>query len=575
MSIFKIFPLLACLALVLSGCSTLHPTAETEAPQTMALDEAKSLPPADLEPETLYTLLVAELAGQRKRYDILLSNYLSAAKKTRDPGLAERATRIAASIKAQKATLMAAQLWHEVDPANPQAKQVLASQLLQAGQLDSAVALLEELLRDSGNANFEHLTASSQQLSQNQRNDLLNEFERLLKDYPQNAQLLMAKTVLLQFNGRSDEALISAEKLHRLQNNTHTLSLKAKLNHQLGHTEKALSDLKKGLKKSADNKALRVLYAQMLIDDKQLESAQEQFELLVKKSPRDDQMRLTLALLQLENGHFSEGNRNLMQLLQNPGLTDEVRYYLGQSEEKASNQEAAIDHYRQVSAGPKFLPAYHRLGSLLLEQDNPNELNNLFLLARQAHPQHRKNLYIIEAELLGEKPLISKAMALLNEALEEYPGDINLLYTRAMTSEKTNDLEAMENDLRAILSQEPDNAMVLNALGYTLADRTTRYEEALALITRAMELKPDDPAITDSLGWAQFRLGNYEEAIRLLEQAHEDFPDHEVAAHLGEALWVTGQHERAREVWGEALKKQPDSVILKRVINRLSPDLNQ
>lgn len=575
MFIFKTFALFTCLALGLSGCSTINSQAKSEAPQTDFLVETESLPPADLEPETLYTLLVAELAGQRKRYDILLSNYLSAAKKTRDPGLAERTTRIATSIKAQKAALMAAQLWYEVDPKNPQAKQVLASQLVQTGQLKSAIALLEELLKETGSANFEHLTASSQQLNQNQRNELLSELDRLLKDHPENAQLLMAKTVLLQFNGRSGEALASAEKLHRQQNDTRSLSLKSKLNHQLGNTEKALRELKKGVKKSPNNKVLRVLYAQMLIDDKQLELAQEQFELLVNKSSRDDQLRLTLALLQLENGYLSEGNRNLMQLLHNPRLASEVRYYLGQSAEKAFNLGEAINHYRQVSTGTKFLPAYHRLGSLLLEQDNPKELSNIFSLARQAHSQHSKNLYIIEAELLGEKLLINEAMTVLNKALEEYPGDINLLYTRAMTSEKINDLEAMESDLRAILSQEPDNAMVLNALGYTLADRTTRYEEALALITRAMELKPDDPAITDSLGWAQFRLGNYEEAIRLLEQAHKDFPDHEVAAHLGEALWTTGQQQRAREVWKEALKKQPDSPILKRVIDRLSPDLNQ
>ncbi|EGH00215.1 TPR domain protein [gamma proteobacterium IMCC2047] len=140
-------------------------------------------------------------------------------------------------------------------------------------------------------------------------------------------------------------------------------------------------------------------------------------------------------------------------------------------------------------------------------------------------------------------------------------------------TEKTNDLVAMENDLRAILSKEPDNAMVLNALGYTLVDRTTRYQEALALITRAKELKPDDPAIIDSLGWAQFRLGNYDEAILLLEQALAAFPDHEVAAHLGEVLWVTGQQQRAREIWKQALQQTPDSVILQRVLERLSPDL--
>ena len=140
-----------------------------------------------------------------------------------------------------------------------------------------------------------------------------------------------------------------------------------------------------------------------------------------------------------------------------------------------------------------------------------------------------------------------------------------------MAAEKNNDLVTMEADLRSILVLEPDNAMVLNALGYTLVNRTTRYEEALSLIIRAKELKPNDPAITDSLGWAQFRLGNYQEAIKLLEQAMLDFPDHEVAAHLGEALWVTGQQTRALEVWDSALQRKPDSMIIQRVIKRLNP----
>ena len=248
---------------------------------------------------------------------------------------------------------------------------------------------------------------------------------------------------------------------------------------------------------------------------------------------------------------------------------------MGQSFEKRSQFDEAIQHYKQVRNGSKLLPAYQQIGTLLLQQDLLPALHQAFNEGRQHNKGQRKNLFIIEAELVAEKGHTAKAISLLNTALEQFPNDINLLYARAMTVEKTNDLVAMENDLRAILSQEPDNAMVLNALGYTLADRTTRYEEALALIIRAKELKPDDPAITDSLGWAQFRLGNYEEAIKWLEQSLTDFPDHEVAAHLGEALWVTGQRQRAHKVWKDALQRTPNSTILKRVIDRLSPGLDQ
>jgi len=557
--------------LLLSGCTGL----QTSTPESPAIIEKKptAAAPANFEPDTLYTLLVAELAGQRNRYDIMLGNYLSAAKKTGDPGLAERATRIAVSLKAHKAALAAAELWHKSAPENAQAKEVLAGQLVISQKLEQAIALLEQLLASNGDANLEALTANSQALTPAQRNELILQIKRLINLYPANPQLLQSQAILLQLNGRSEEALQHATQLYRIQPSPRSLSLTAKLNHQVGNTEKALNDLSNGLETFPKSRALAVLYAQMLVDAKQLIKAQQQFKLLLQQYPLDHQLKLTLALLCLENGDTTDGEQLLQELTKVPEMTNEAYYFLGQSAQKQQLSETAIKHYRQVKAGQRLLPAYHKLGTLLLETDQRYKLQNAFEEARANNPKQRNSLFIIEAELLSEKNDIDTALALLNRALENSPDDINLLYTRAMVTEKTNDLVAMENDLRAILSKEPDNAMVLNALGYTLVDRTTRYQEALALITRAKELKPDDPAIIDSLGWAQFRLGNYDEAILLLEQALAAFPDHEVAAHLGEVLWVTGQQQRAREVWKQALQQTPDSVILQRVLERLSPDL--
>ncbi|MNZ64834.1 bacteriophage N4 receptor, outer membrane subunit [compost metagenome] len=139
-----------------------------------------------------------------------------------------------------------------------------------------------------------------------------------------------------------------------------------------------------------------------------------------------------------------------------------------------------------------------------------------------------------------------------------------------MLAEKRGDLAGLERDLRFIIEREPDNAMALNALGYTLADRTTRYAEARELITRAYELNPDDPAILDSLGWVNYRMGNLAEAEQLLRQALERMPDHEVAAHLGEVLWVSGQQDAARKVWRQALADTPDSSVLQETLKRLT-----
>lgn len=159
-------------------------------------------------------------------------------------------------------------------------------------------------------------------------------------------------------------------------------------------------------------------------------------------------------------------------------------------------------------------------------------------------------------------------MGVYDTALDEYPGNSDLLYARAMLAEKLDMIEVLERDLREILSREPNNADALNALGYTLADRTNRYEEALELIKQAYELRPDDHYIVDSMGWIMYRLGRYEEALKFLRRAMELNNDPEVAAHLGEVLWVMGDKAAARKIWNTALESTPDDERLLDVIKR-------
>lgn len=564
---------------ILSGCASMDQTeiAPPEEPAPVAKsDPAPAEEPepvyGSFEPETLYALLVAELAGQRERYDILLSSYLHQAQKTGDPGLAERATRIATYLKANQAALSAADLWVKVAPDSIKAKQALAVQLIKARKFEQAVELLEVILQANGEANFEYLAINTKDLNQSDRNEILGHFNRLLESRPENTRLLFGKTILLQLGGRVQEALSTADQLHRLQQDTQSLLLQTKLLHQLGKTKKALSSLKRELKQDPDNKQVRLLYAQILIDTKMLAEAQEQFKRLVDAHPEDGQLRLTLALIALENKYHGEAKHHLSQLLTHNELAEDAHYYLAQVAEAEQQPELAVQHYQQVLLSDKNVSAHSRIGHLLLQQKQLIELQQIFLQSRLAVPEKAKTLFMLEADLLTKYEYAESALVLLNVALTQYPDDINLLYSRALTSERLNDLAAMERDMRRILGLQPDNATVLNALGYTLADRTDRYHEAMELISRANELKPNDPAITDSLGWALFRLGKFEESIKLLEKAFADFPDHEVAAHLGEALWMNGQYERARKIWSEALRKRPDSKILRRVLERLNPE---
>jgi tetratricopeptide (TPR) repeat protein len=162
-------------------------------------------------------------------------------------------------------------------------------------------------------------------------------------------------------------------------------------------------------------------------------------------------------------------------------------------------------------------------------------------------------------------------MAVFNTALGIVPGNTDLLYARALVAERLGRIDQLEEDLKIILKTEPDNAHALNALGFTLADQTKRYDEAYVYLKRAIEIMPEDPAIIDSLGWVQYRLGNYDEAVRLLRTALSRFDDPEIAAHLGEVLWVSGNQQEARGIWKEALKKSPDDPMLLKVMQRFIP----
>jgi tetratricopeptide (TPR) repeat protein len=211
-----------------------------------------------------------------------------------------------------------------------------------------------------------------------------------------------------------------------------------------------------------------------------------------------------------------------------------------------------------------------RQSDILIANGRGTEASRQLAEAREAQPELAIQLYLIESESYSNNNKDAQANQVLQQAIQRYPDDLNLLYTRAMLAEKRDDLPQMEKDLRAIIAREPENAMALNALGYTLADRTTRYAEAKALIEKAYQLTPDDPAILDSMGWVAYRLGNLEEAERYLRQALERFPDHEVAAHLGEVLWANGKRREARQVWAKAFEAQPDSPILRKTVLRLT-----
>ncbi|SFB14730.1 tetratricopeptide repeat protein [Pseudomonas sp. NFPP24] len=520
--------------------------------------------------ETVYSLLTAELAGQRNRFDIALDNYVTQAINTQDPGISERAFRIAEYLGADQAALDSSLIWAKNAPDDLEAQRAAAIQLARVGRYDDSMVYMEKVLQGKGDTHFDFLALSAADTDQDTRNGLMKSFDRLLQKHPKNSQLIFGKALLLQQDDEADAALKLLEQNPPEEGEIAPILLRARLLQNLNRGKEAIPLLEKSLKKYPDDKRLRLTYARMLVEQDRMEDAKVQFANLVQQYPDDDELRYSLALVCLEAKAWDEAKGYLEELIQRESHVDSAHLNLGRIAEERNDPQAALLEYAKVGPGNDYLPAQLRQADILMSNGRTDEAEKRLAAARDAEPDYAIQLYLIQAETLSANNQGERAWKLLQQALLQFPDDLNLLYTRAMQAEKRNDLAQMEKDLRLIIKRDPDNAMALNALGYTLSDRTTRYDEAKVLIEQAHKLNPEDPAVLDSLGWVNYRLGNLDEAERLLRQALERFPDQEVAAHLGEVLWANGKQREARQIWEKFLKEQPESPILRGTIKRLT-----
>ncbi len=560
---------------LLAGCQTWSAKQQEAAPaaqDTPAAPAPKAAPQvySSLSEDTVYSLLTAELAGQRNRFDIALDNYAVQAVKTQDPGVAERAFRIAEYLGADQVALQTSLIWAKNDPTNLDAQRAAAIQLARGGRYDESMVYMEKVLQGQGDTHFDFLALSAADTDQNTRDGLLKSFERLLVKYPKNSQLIFGKALLMQQDGDAKGALTLLENNPPQPGEVAPILLRARLLQVLDRGNEAVPVLEKAIKENPDDKRLRLSYARTLVEQNRLADAKVQFAELVKQYPDDDELRYSLALVCLEGKAWDEAAGLLQELVEHGSHVDSAHLNLGRIAEERNDINGALTQYSLVTPGNDYLPAQLRMADILVANGRAAEASKRLATERTAEPDYAVQLYLIEAEALTNSDKNDQAWQVLQKGLKAYPDDANLLYTRAMLAEKRGDLGQLEKDLRTIIAREPDNAMALNALGYTLSDRTTRYAEAKALIEKAHQINPDDPAVLDSLGWVNYRLGNLPEAERLLRQAFAAFPDHEVAAHLGEVLWAAGKQREARQVWIKALNDQPDSPILRATVLRLT-----
>jgi tetratricopeptide (TPR) repeat protein len=564
------------IALALSACQS---TPEAQLPAPEDVTAAVTAPAPAPEPieygsfttEQLNRALLNELAGQRGYLPEAAADYYALALETRDLAVIRRASQFASAAGDTETMIAVGRLWLEIEPASEEAHLVLAFQLLEAGMLEESIEHMGQILALGGELDFSVISARSQYLTPEQRGMLLAQFQLLHSRFPEHETLHYAVMQLLEQSDQHAQAMEELTAYKERHGNSARLTLmEAQLLLQLDQLDRTIALLEEGIETYPDNRLMRFNFGRILVQVGRLEEARVQFQQLAQMEPDDYETLYSLALLELELDSLDAARSYLIRILNAGVRMNESHYYLGYIDENQGRAAEAIDHYLQVGTEfTNFLNAQRQAVRLLVLEERFDEAHALVLSVSEGRPELEIMLVAVEVDALMSTNQLERADALLSATLEIYADNVDLLFARALLSDRQGNLARAEEDLRRIIALEPQNATALNQLGYTLADRTDRHEEALALLERAIAADPEDPAIIDSLAWAQYKLGRYEEALANLERAFAVFPDAEVADHLGEVLWMMGRHDDANRVWNEDLRERPDSAILLNTIERL------
>jgi len=348
------------------------------------------------------------------------------------------------------------------------------------------------------------------------------------------------------------------------------IQLEAQLQQSAEHPEQAAAVLQAGLERFPEDRELRLAYARILLQQRELAEARQQFAIMLEQAPGDRETLLSAGLLDLEMEDYPSAIGIFEQMLSMRQDEDESHFYLGYANEQLGELETAIEHFRQVRQGVEnFLPAQQQATVLAVQLGRFNEAHDWLMQLSRGSSRMEIRFISMEASILLQQGHATRALELLDRSLKRYPNHVELLFAQVLAHDAIGDMASAEADLQQIIRLQPENARALNHLGYMLADRSERYEEALSLIERAIAVEPDDPAIIDSLGWAQYKLGMLDEALANLQRAYAAFPDDEVAAHLGEVLWMLGRQGEAEQIWAEALARDPASEHVLPTMERL------
>ena len=545
---------------------------KTEAPATVAAAAAEAdLPKQDLTEEVLYEYLLAEIAGQRGALGLSAQAYADLAKRTRDPRIARRAVEVALYARMPGAAIDAARIWYEAEPSSTQALQTLVSLLIGAKRQDEALPYLQKLLQEEPSG--DSFLQLNRMLANNQDKALtLKLVQQLAQPYPKVAQAHFAIAQAAAGAGQSALALAEVRTASTLKPDWELPALLEAQLLQRQSSALALQRLAGFLEHYPKAREVRLSYARLLVAERKYTEARAEFQNLSKDFPDNADVVFAVGVLSLQLQDYAQAEANFKHLLDLPYRDkNAVRMYLGQTAEEQKNYPEALRWYDEVTSGDLYLRAQMRYALVLNKQGKLDAARAHLRQVDAGSAEGRVQLLLTEAQILRDANRQGEAFDLIGGALKNMPDQPELLYDYAMLAEKVGRMDLLESSLKKLIRLQPDHAHAYNALGYSLADRNLRLPEAQELIEKALKLAPEDPFIIDSMGWVLYRLGKQKQALEYLRKAYSARPDPEIAAHLGEVLWVAGERGEAEKIWQEASKKTPDNDALNSTIKRFKP----
>ncbi len=567
-----IFRLLSVVILILlSGCAS-SPEKPSESDKMLGplhiaepekKTEQRELKTA-IDPDVMYMLMAAEIAGQRGQYAIALEGYMEAAKRVKDPMFAERAAKIAMYMKDGNKTDQAVTLWLAQDPENPTARKIAALSALRAGNKQAAVDHLNAMLR-ADPAGFEK--TALELVNVLQRDGKVDFASEMLDDLavknPDNAVVFFVQALLAMEMKNNQLAEQKVQKVLAIQPGwDKAIIFQAQIALFSGDLNKAKTVLRNATVKYPENDKLKKLLAQVLIKAAEYDAAVEVYKGMVLADPKDAESQIALGLVYLQIDHDEKAEEIFKQLLAQPEWQNQARFYLGKIEEKRGHTEKALVWFDMATEGPFVFDSALSAISLLAKDKKFDEAEARLSLLSGKFPKQQLRLILMQAGLYSQQEQYAKAFKILTDALNGQPDQRDLLYTRALLAERLNKLDVLEADLKKILAHHPDDAEALNALGYSLIANVARLADAEKYLQQALKLQPNEAVIMDSFGWLLFKQGKYEQALNYLQRAYAKQQENEIAAHLAEVLWVLGRKDEARRVFNEASKIAPEDEYL-------------